>query len=136
MRIKSNWVAFVFLLGACLFLSRLGHSDDYWVNRSTNVTGEATGFTIPECRPGDMLGSLIINTRASSGTAQIFLSSGSFATGSSLGLVQLSSGATANRDMGGLSHQTIYNLRISSGITFTKSGFADITILWKQQRGS
>ena len=137
MRIKNSWAAFIILLMCCMALAKIVHGDDFWVNRSTNIQGgNLVGFLLPNSRQGDMIGSIIINTRASSGTIQVFDSSGTTGiTSNGLGVIQLSSGIANGRDLGGYSSQTIYNMHVSSGITISKSGFADVTFTWKSQTG-
>lgn len=134
MRIRNNVVPFLVLVVGSLVLAKtITYGEDFWVNRSTNVTGAATLYAVPEVYPGDYLGSLIINTRGSSGAITIFDSSAT-ATGKSFGVIPLSSAIPAGITLEGYSHQTTYMISLSSGLTYTKTGNADITITFRQKR--
>lgn len=100
---------------------------DYETTKSTNTTSSSTLTVIPFTDPGDILGSLLINSRtAGSETIKIYDSSG-VASGL-IGTIALSTGGIT-------SNEYVYNLRISSAITISKSGAtADATIIWKNVR--
>lgn len=99
------------------------------VNRSSNTATAETTVVIPKSNPGDILGSVIVNScGAGSSILTIYDSSGT-ATGS-LGAIDL----TSSTITGGCLRQIEYFIPISSAITYTKTGLANITILWNNNR--
>jgi len=122
MRIKFFWAV---VLAATVY--GFVQAVDYETTKSTNATSASTLSVIPLTDPGDILGSLLINSRtASSETIKIYDSSGT--TNNLIGTIALSTGGIT-------SNEYVYNLRISSAVTITKSGAtADTTIIWKNVR--
>ena len=120
---------FRFLVTAILVAMLSGglRAVDYETTKSTNAVSSSTLAVIPLTDPGDILGSLLINSRtAGSETIKIYDSSGT--ANNLIGTINLSSGAIT-------SSEYVYNLRISSAVTITKSGgTADTTIIWKNVR--
>ena len=127
MRIKSNWVSFIFLLAGALLLSKIIHADDYWVNRSSNAIVTSSQLTIFGVYPGDILGSIIVNKRGVGETFTIWDGSGTPAVSRRIATIDVST----NFPVGPF----VYNLRLSSGLIVSKSGpLSDITILYKVNR--
>jgi len=122
MRIKFFWAV---VLAATVY--GFVQAVDYETTKSTNATSASTLSVIPLTDPGDILGSLLINSRtAGSETIKIYDSSGT--TNNLIGTIALSTGGIT-------SNEYVYNLRISSAVTITKSGAtADTTIIWKNVR--
>jgi len=122
MRIKFFWAV---VLAATVY--GFVQAVDYETTKSTNATSASTLTVIPLTDPGDILGSLLINSRtAGSETIKIYDSSGT--TNNLIGTIALSTGGIT-------SNEYVYNLRISSAVTITKSGAtADTTIIWKNVR--
>jgi len=135
MRITSRFIPFLFLIMGCLLMARFIHAVDYEVDSSSNILGTGTLSVIPNSGPGDILGKLVVNTRATgviAETIKIFDSSG-VASGL-IGTIDLSTG-TAPTGGPNYANEYFYALRISSAITYTKTGTSsDITILWKNVR--
>lgn len=133
MRIKSWSVPFLFLILCGVLLSRLSYSADYETNMSSNATGTSTTVTLPLTDPGDYLGSILINSR-SSGPETLKVYDSSQSTNGLIGTINLSSG-TATTGGTATANEYVYNLRLSSAITVTKSGASsDVTIIWKNIR--
>jgi len=120
-------IRFLAIATLVAMLSLCAQAVDYETTKSTNATSSSTLIVIPLTDPGDILGSLLINSRtAGSETMKIYDSSGS--ANNLIGTINLSSGAIT-------SNEYVYNLRISSAVTITKSGgTADTTIIWKNVR--
>lgn len=116
-----------------LFITGISFAVDYEVDSSSNPVNASTTIWIPNTRPGDILGKILVNQRAASAeTIKVYDSSGT-ATGL-LGTIDLSTGAST---MGGPFQESVYSYgyRLSSGVTITKSAsLADLTILWKHVR--
>lgn len=122
MRSKRWLVLFVL----CGLISRVAHAViDPWVNRSSNAVNAVTLYAAPGVNPGDMLGIVHINKKsATPDVLTIYDSSG--AASRSLGIIDLSTT---------LGDEYIFNYKVSSGITWTKSGSnADVQIFWNLNR--
>lgn len=100
---------------------------DYEADSSSNAVQASTVLWIPNSSPGDILMGVVVNTHSSAAeTLKIYDSSGS--ANGLIGTLDVSTGALS-------SSFVHYALRISSGITLTKSGaISDLTILWKNVR--
>ena len=133
MRIKHWSISFLFLLLCCLIISIFSRAVDFETNKSTNSIGTSTLAIIQYADPGDILGSLLINSRAT-GQETIKLYDSSGTANNLIGTINLS---TSPFNLGGsnTSNEYVYNIRISSSITITKSAAgADVTIIWKDVR--
>lgn len=132
-RIRHWSIPFLFLVVSGFFISRFSYGVDYETNRSTNPVSASTLAVVQYADPGDILGSILINTWATSAeTIKIYDSSG-IASGL-IGTIDVSSGIAGVVGMG-RTNEYVYNIRISSSITFTKSaGTSDLTIIWKDVR--
>lgn len=133
MRIKNRFIAFCFLLMCCLLISRLGHAFDFWVNKSTNPQAGSLLTYLPNSKPGDMLGSVIIGIPSAS-TGTLILYDSSATANNIIGTVDISTGNTGSA--GYPPREFIYNVRLSSGLTFSLTGIGspNITILWETYR--
>ena len=122
MRIRNNIFPFLILVfGGLLLAKTITYGEDFWVNFSTNITGEATLYNVPEVRPGDIYGFYKINTRASRGTLIVFDSSAT--ANNSYGVIPLSSGIPAGKVLEGYTDQGLYMVRLSTRLTYSKSRF-------------
>lgn len=132
MRIKNPLISFFVLLAACLAIAEFGRGDDSWVNKSSNCLTTTSLAIIPNVFPGDTLGGLYINRRAPTlETIKIYDSSGT--ANNLIATIELSTGSLLNTQETG--NQYLYKLRLSSGITMTKSAAgSDITITWDSKR--
>lgn len=128
MRVKHPVIPFVALIVFGFLISRLSYGVDFETNKSTNPVTASTLAVLSDSDPGDILGSLLINSRATAPeTIKLYDSSGTATN--LIGTISISSGVI------GMSSEYRYNLRVSSAITFTKSGgTSDITIIWKNVR--
>lgn len=136
MRITNRFAPFWFLVLAALGMCRFSWAVDYEVNMSSNPITTGTLAVIPRTDPGDILGKLTINTRAqNTETIKLYDSSGTATN--LIATIDLSTG-TAPTGGEHTFNEYLYGLRISSGITYTRSGItpltSDITIFWKDVR--
>ena len=132
MRIRTNIVPFLLLVFSCVAVfTMFSVGADYETTDSTNPIHASTTIVIPRTDPGDILGSMLVNHRGTAAeTVKIYDSSGTATN--LIGTIDLS---TAPIGTGQTANQYVYNLRISSGITISKSGAtSDITIIWKNVR--
>lgn len=132
-RIKHPVIPLLVLILSGFIISRFSYGVDFETNMSTNPVSASTLAVLQYADPGDILGSVLINTRATGQeTIKIYDSSG---TASNLiGTISLS---TSPFNLGGeaTGNEYVYNIRVSSSITFTKSAAgADVTIIWKNVR--
>lgn len=133
MRIKRWVIPYIFLCFCGLLMSQFSYGVDYEASNSTNAIASSTLIVIPLTDPGDVLQTLLINTRATAAeTIKIYDSSGTATN--LIGTVDLSSGVLNTISLG-RSNEYHYGLRLSSACTITKSGSSsDLTILWKNVR--
>lgn len=123
---------FVFI--SCLMIMvGVSLAGNYETNTSSNPTLSPTLGVIASSDPGDILGSLLINQRGGTNeTIKIYDSSGT--ANNLIGTVMLSTAATGGAVY--TANEYIYNIRISSAITVTKSGStSDVTIIWNNVNG-
>lgn len=133
MRITNRLIPFLFLLITMFCLSRFSDGVDFETNMSTNPVSASTVAVLQYSDPGDYLGSILINARATGQeTLKIYDSSGT--ANNLIGTINLST-SPFNLASASTSNEYVYNLRVSSAITITKSSNgADVTIIWKNVR--
>lgn len=136
MRVKSRYAPFWFLVLSGLAMYKFAWGVDYEVDMSSNPITTGTLAVVPNSNPGDILGKFTINTRAqNTETIKIYDSSGT-ATGL-ICTIDLSTG-TAPTGGQNTANEWLFGLRISSAITYTRSGItpltSDITLYWKNVR--
>lgn len=133
MRIRNWFVPFLFLILSLVIMAQWGHTVDFETNMSSNSTNTSSLAVINGADAGDILGSVLINTRGGSETFKIYDSSGS--ANGLLGTINVSTSAAANVAANATANEYVYNLRISSSITISKSGASsDVTVIWKNVR--
>lgn len=129
MKFKKDLIAPIFGLLLCASYLGAAQITRWQVNRASNTSSNETTIPLPRVLVGDILGTVIVNK---CGTSQsnltIFDSSGT--TSGSLGVIDTSSSSIT----GSCLRQIEYFIPVSSGITYTKTGGADITILWNSNK--
>lgn len=134
MRIRYWQIPFAFLLFCLFVISRFGQGADFDVNKSSNALGTSSLSIIQDSDPGDTLGSLIIGQRGTAPeTIKIYDSSGT--ANNLIATIDLSTSSSASASYVNVFNEYVFNLRISSAITISKSAAtSNITILWKNVR--
>lgn len=119
---------YIALVLSFILLGIPAYAADYDATNSTNPVSASTLSVISQAGPGDILVAILVNKRApTADNLTVYDSSG--AASGSLGVIDTSTGSVIT------SNEYWYNLRISSGITFTKSAsLSDMTIIWKNVR--
>lgn len=133
-RIRSRVIPFLFiLLSGFLMKQFMVYAVDFETNMSTNPVSASTLAVVQYSDPGDYLGSILINSRSTGQeTIKVYDSSGT--TNNLIGTINVS---TSPFNVGGVAtgNEYVYNIRLSSAITITKSaGGSDVTIIWKNVR--
>ena len=131
MKFKKYWIApfmALMLMGSYLGAAQITR---WQVNRASNspAGSNETLVTIPKVLVGDILGSVIVN-KCGTQQSNFTLYDSSAQAANVLGVIDTSSSTLT----GGCGRQIEYFIPVSSAITYTKTGGADITILWNSNK--
>lgn len=119
---KLGWLAL-------FFFTKSVFAFDFNSNMSTNLVNTSSLIWVSSSTPGDILWNVTIDSRAASAETVNIYDSSATAT-NMIANIDLSSSAVSNGW-----NQYIYNHRVSSGITVSKSGSsANVHLFWRKVR--
>ena len=107
----------------------------YWgVNRSSNTTGVATTVRIENSNLGDILHSVIVGD-CPTGEDLFTLYDSSGQASNTLAVIDTSTAPVTGSTTDGMDcrGQYVFNVLVSSGITYTKTGSSNLSILWSDE---
>ena len=125
-----KYMAFIFIF----FLAGTAFSERWLSNRSSRTTSAESLVSLPGSNPGDSLSSVIVSSCSATLGAKFRVFDSSAQSSGQIAELHISS-ASGISEVGACTKQYDFFIRVSSGITYTTTFGADVTILWQNELG-